>query len=189
MGFRSRHWKGQFWGKGRDILLGAVQKQLNRSIYCLGCGLGGPKEAQVQSYSPGGANVTLPVGQSDSTAKLEQVTTVQVLMTMKSPNRALPLAMGSVSNHPVASHLIITDRLVPWLLGCPPKQRPKRSNRLWHGVCLIYLRLVCKGQRTTVALMWDTQWQAQSCPHLIIEPRATRCYWQSKGPVAAVKTS
>jgi len=52
---------------------------------------GGPKEAQVQSYSPGGANVTLPVGQSDSTAKLEQVTTVQVLMTMKSPNRALPL--------------------------------------------------------------------------------------------------
>jgi len=52
--------------------------------------------------------------------------------------------MGSVSNHPVASHLTITDRLVPWLLGCPPKQRPKRSNRLWHGVCLIYLQLVCR---------------------------------------------
>ena len=41
-------------GMSDDILPSAVQKWLNRSICCLGCGLGyiGPKEAQVQSYSP-----------------------------------------------------------------------------------------------------------------------------------------
>jgi len=46
MGSRSPHKKGQFWGKGspiakyRDILRWAVQKQLNRLICRLGCGLG-----------------------------------------------------------------------------------------------------------------------------------------------------
>jgi len=80
-GFRSLHRKGQFWGKGspvvrdRDFLPWAVQKQLNRSICHLGCGLGWAEWThsivfarwgqctQFQSYSPGGANVpdgTLP---------------------------------------------------------------------------------------------------------------------------------
>jgi len=46
MGSKSPHGKGQFWGKGapivkyRDFLLWAVQKQLNRSISHLHCGLG-----------------------------------------------------------------------------------------------------------------------------------------------------
>jgi len=41
----------------RGFLSQAVQKRLNRSLCRLGCGLGGPKEAQVQSYPPGDANV------------------------------------------------------------------------------------------------------------------------------------
>ena len=46
MGSRSPHEKGQFWGKGspivkyRHFLPWAVQKRLNWSICCLGCGLG-----------------------------------------------------------------------------------------------------------------------------------------------------
>jgi len=57
------HAKGQLleertWpGMLDDILLWSVQKWLNRSICCLVVDSGGPKEAQVQSYSPGGANV------------------------------------------------------------------------------------------------------------------------------------
>jgi len=39
---------------GRTVLQMVAQKRLKRSICCLGCG---PKEAQVESYSPGGANV------------------------------------------------------------------------------------------------------------------------------------
>jgi len=47
--------RGNFWGNGRpivkykDTLRSSVQKWLNQS--------GGQKEAQIQSYSPGGANV------------------------------------------------------------------------------------------------------------------------------------
>ena len=47
------HEKGQFWGKGtpvvkyRDFLPWAVQKQLNRSICPLGCGLGWAKGSSV----------------------------------------------------------------------------------------------------------------------------------------------
>jgi len=54
----------------------AVQKWLNQSICCLGCGSGGPKEAQVQSYSPGGTNVPswegrlAPPGKYDTTVHL-----------------------------------------------------------------------------------------------------------------------
>jgi len=56
MGVQIPHGKGQFLGKGTYIVnKGGVQKPLNRSICRLG--LGGPKEAHVQSYSPGGANV------------------------------------------------------------------------------------------------------------------------------------
>jgi len=43
--------------KCRDFLPWALQERLNRSICRLDCGIvdsGGPKEAQVQSYSPGG---------------------------------------------------------------------------------------------------------------------------------------
>jgi len=49
--------------KCRDFLPWAVQKRLNRSIYSSGVNSGGPNEAQVRLYSPGGANVpddTLP---------------------------------------------------------------------------------------------------------------------------------
>jgi len=49
--------KGRSFVKYRDTLRSSVQKQLNRSICSFGCGLGGLKEVQVQSYSPGGANV------------------------------------------------------------------------------------------------------------------------------------
>ena len=46
---------------GLDVFHGtlprAVQKRLNRSFAIWVVDLGGPKEAQVQSYSPGGANV------------------------------------------------------------------------------------------------------------------------------------
>ena len=56
------HLKGQFWWivpivNHRHFLPLAVQKRLNRSICCLGCGLEWPKDAQIQSYSPGDANV------------------------------------------------------------------------------------------------------------------------------------
>jgi len=36
-----------------------MQEPLNRSIWRLDCGLRGPKEAQVQSYLPGGTNEPL----------------------------------------------------------------------------------------------------------------------------------
>jgi len=55
--------KGQLLGERTCLvclttLPWAVQKWLNRSICCrLGCDSGGPKEAQVQLYSPGGVNV------------------------------------------------------------------------------------------------------------------------------------
>ena len=77
-----RHEKGQFWGKGepivkyRDILPWTVQKWLNRSVCRLVVDSAGPKEAQVQSYSPGGASVpshegTLaPPGEYDWTVRL-----------------------------------------------------------------------------------------------------------------------
>ena len=58
-------WKASPIVKYRDFLPSAVQKRLNRSICRFGCGLvdsGGPKEAQVQSYSPGGVNVPSHVG-------------------------------------------------------------------------------------------------------------------------------
>jgi len=41
-----------------DTLLGAVQKWLIYRFAIWVVDLGGPKEAQVQSYSPGGANVS-----------------------------------------------------------------------------------------------------------------------------------
>ena len=73
---------GNFGGKGcplyRDFLPWAVQKRWSRSIYCLGCGLGEPKDAQVQSYSPGGANVPswegtfAPPSEYDWTVRLRQ---------------------------------------------------------------------------------------------------------------------
>jgi len=48
---------------GLDVFHGtlprAVQKRLNRSFAIWVVDLGGPKEAQVQSYSPGGANVPI----------------------------------------------------------------------------------------------------------------------------------
>jgi len=69
------HGKWQFWGGKRDVIVKyrdtavTVQKRLNRSICCLGCGLGWDEGntcsvvfgrwrqcAQVQSHSPGGAN-------------------------------------------------------------------------------------------------------------------------------------
>jgi len=45
--------------KYRGTLRSSVQKRLNRSICRLDCGLGygTPKEEQVQSYSPDGANM------------------------------------------------------------------------------------------------------------------------------------
>ena len=43
--------------KYRDTLRSSVQKRLNRSISIWAVDLGGQKEAQVQSYLPGGANV------------------------------------------------------------------------------------------------------------------------------------
>jgi len=57
------HLKWQFWGKGsptvkyRDFLLWAVQKCWTDRFAIWVVGSAGPKEAQVQSYSPGGANV------------------------------------------------------------------------------------------------------------------------------------
>jgi len=63
-GSRSPHGNGQFWGIGgaivkyRDFLPWAVQSRLNRSICCLGCGLHWAEDAQGQSCSPGGANVS-----------------------------------------------------------------------------------------------------------------------------------
>jgi len=74
-------WKGQFREKGRplwsvDFLQWAVQKQLNRLICCLGCGLG--LEEQVQSYLPGGTTVSTwestlaPPGKYHSTIHLQQ---------------------------------------------------------------------------------------------------------------------
>jgi len=65
-GVQIAHEKEHFWEKAspivkyRDFLPWAVQKRPNRSICRLSCGLvdsGGPKDAQVQSYSPGGVNV------------------------------------------------------------------------------------------------------------------------------------
>jgi len=63
MGSRSppTHLKRQFWWIGAPIvnythfLSLAVQKRLNRSIWLLDSS--GPKDAQIQSYSPNGANV------------------------------------------------------------------------------------------------------------------------------------
>jgi len=49
--------KGHPIVKHKDTLPWSVQKWLNWSICCLDCGLGCPKEAQVQLYSPGGASV------------------------------------------------------------------------------------------------------------------------------------
>jgi len=95
MGVQIPHEKGLFWGKGspivkyRDCLPWAVQKQLNRSICNLGCGLGWAEGStssiifakwgqctQFQSYSPGGANVPtwedtlVPPGEYDWTVRL-----------------------------------------------------------------------------------------------------------------------
>ena len=60
--YRSPNGKGQFWMKGMPIVnIGTFcrelckSERLNRSICRLG--LGGPKEAHVQSYSPGGVSV------------------------------------------------------------------------------------------------------------------------------------
>jgi len=83
MGFRST-WEGAILGIGapiakyRDFLPWAVQKRLNWSICRLGCGLGWAEEVQVQSYSPGGANVPswqdalTPPGEYDWTIRLRQ---------------------------------------------------------------------------------------------------------------------
>ena len=60
--------------KYRDFLLWAVQKRLNHLI----CHSGGPKEAQVESYSPGGTNVfswggiLAPPGEYDWTVHVRQ---------------------------------------------------------------------------------------------------------------------
>jgi len=82
MGSRSPARRGNFRGKGspivkyRDFLPWAVQKWLNRLICHLGFGLGWAKEAQVQSYSPGGANAptwegtSAPPGEYDWTIQL-----------------------------------------------------------------------------------------------------------------------
>jgi len=43
--------------KYRDTPQSSVQTRLNWSIWHFGCGLEWAKDAQVQSYSPGGANV------------------------------------------------------------------------------------------------------------------------------------
>jgi len=54
--------KGSHFEKPRNFLPWAVQKGLNRSICRLGCALGGPNDAQVQKYSPGGTNVPICEG-------------------------------------------------------------------------------------------------------------------------------
>jgi len=76
--------QGQFWGKGRpivkyrDSLPWAVQKWLNRSICLWVVDSDGPKEAQVQSYSPGCANLPIregtlmPQGKHDWTIHLRR---------------------------------------------------------------------------------------------------------------------
>jgi len=57
------HGKGQFWEKGvpivkyRDFLSCCAKSGLTDRLVVLVVDLGGLKEAQVQSYSPGGANV------------------------------------------------------------------------------------------------------------------------------------
>ena len=45
------------WGKGSPIVKDFLLKQLNRLICLWVVDSGGPKEVQVQSYSPGGVNV------------------------------------------------------------------------------------------------------------------------------------
>ena len=59
-----QHGKGQFWVGNRqtivkygDTLQSSVQTWLNQTIWHFSCGLKWAKDAQVQSYSPGGANV------------------------------------------------------------------------------------------------------------------------------------
>jgi len=59
-----QHGKGQFWVRNRQTIVkyrdtpqSSVQARLNGSIWHFRCGLEWAKDAQVQSYSPSGANV------------------------------------------------------------------------------------------------------------------------------------
>ena len=63
-GVQIPHGKGQFWGKGAPIVKyiwtfchELCENGLTNRLAVLVVDSGGPKEAQVQSYSPGGANV------------------------------------------------------------------------------------------------------------------------------------
>jgi len=102
MGVLISPWEGAILGKGsptvkcRNFLPSAVQKWLKWLICHLGCGLGGPKKAQVQSYSSGGANV--PTWEGTDTVK-SLVVGLCVMIVNSANNCSAVAEMGDMAEN------------------------------------------------------------------------------------------